>query len=237
MTFPAAHVPRAFSRAEEEGAARVLGREHGLVRALAYRRAAVRQMLVVALPLLFGAAGTVRQAHAAPAVLGAAGVVEAALLAACLLTKSLVRERAQELIAAGWTDKTIPSVASERRRLLSEKERESLARSLERALYAAEHWDRIAPASRPPHGVRCLRFTAREVRGIVLLLRTDVADARGVALTARFLAGGYSATLYGGDSVALRKELNRIHYLLTTGTDVEVGRTRLAASKGRKRDE
>jgi hypothetical protein len=196
----------------------VLGIDHGLVRVLAYRRAAVRQMLVVALPLLFGAAGTMRQAHAAPALLGASGIVEALLLAAFLLTRSLLRERAQEVIAAGCTDKTIPSIASERRRLLSEKERESLARSFERALYAAEHWDRILPASRPPHGVHCLRLMAREAREIVSLLRAEVSDARGIARMARFLAGGYGAALYRGDAVALREELNRIHYLLVGAT-------------------
>jgi hypothetical protein len=214
MTLPVARITRAFSRAEEAGAARMLGTDHGLVRSLARQHALSRQLLVIALPLLFGVAGTVKQIHPAPAVLGAAGIVEVVLLGTFLLTRSLVRERAQELIGAAQADDAIPVIANERRRLLSKKERERLARSLERALHAAEHWEEILPSFRPPQGIRLLRFTAREVREIAWLLRSNVDDARGVALTARFLAGGEGTSLCRGDVVALRQELNRIRHFL-----------------------
>lgn len=221
--------PRGPSSADEDRAVAVLGREHALVRALAYRRTFALQLLATSIPLALGAVGIGRHVAAAPAVLEAASVVAATLVVAFLISRGLVREQAQELIAGGERGDALPVVANERRRLLSGKERESLAHSLESALDAAEHWHEILPASRPPHGVRCLRFTAQEIREIVSLLRSEAPDVRGVALTARFLAGGYGASLYRGDVVALREELNRIRYLLAASTDADRNSARLAA--------
>jgi hypothetical protein len=73
----------------------------------------------------------------------------------------------------------------------------------------------MLPAHRPPPGVHCLRFTAEEARDVVALLRAEVVDIRGVALTSRLLTDGYASPLFGEDVERLREELRRIRYLLS----------------------
>jgi hypothetical protein len=213
--MPTSSLQLAFSHTDENAAAAIVGGDHGLVRALMYRRSFARQALVPSMPIALGIAGTVRHGAAAPVVLAASGVVELVLAASVLFACKLVRERAQALIAEGAEDLALRVIAEERQRLLSDKERERLAHSLERLLHTAQHWNAFLPASRPPQGVHCLRFTAREVCEIVALLRACPSEARGVALTARFVRGGCGSTLYAGDPVVLREELDRIRYHLT----------------------
>jgi len=229
--MPTWSLQRAFSRFDEDAASSVFGPRHPLTRALMYRRCFAWQGLVASIPLALGVAGAVMHDADAPAVLAAAGVVQLVLLAGVLLARQLVRERVQTLIADGAEDVPLRVIADERQRLLTRKERESLARSLERALHSAQHWQEILPASRPPHGVRCLRFTAREVREVASLLRAGPSEARGVALTAQLLAGGYGSALYAGDVVLLREALNQIRYLLASSIRMNTApdKTRLAA--------
>ena len=224
--MPTSVLQRAFSCAEENAAAERFGRNHELVRALARQRCFLYQAFVASIPVAFGVAGTARHEPRAPAVLAAAVVVALALVASVLFARQVVRDRVQTLIAEGAEYVALRVIADERRRLLSDKERENLARSLERALHSAQHWGEILRTSRPPQGVRLLQFTSREVRDIVSLLRTGPSEARGVAVTARLITDGYGSALYRGDVVLLREELNRIQYLLTPGHTDE---TRIAA--------
>jgi hypothetical protein len=222
---------RTLTCADESAAAAIFGGDHALVRALAYRRCFACQALVTSIPVAFGVAGTARHHHHAPAVLAAAAAAELVLVASILITRGVIRERVQTLIVAGAERVPLRLIADERQRLLSQSERERLALSLESALHAAQHWNEILPSARPPHGVRCLRFTDRQIHEIVSLLRSGTNEARGVALTARFLADGCHSALYSGDVALLREELNRIRYLLaTTGQpDEAADLTRIAA--------
>lgn len=200
---------------DERAAASVLGRGEMLVRLLARRRRRAEQLAVTLVPIALGLVGTVRGVETAPTVLGASALVAGALAASILFATFQLRDRAQEVIAAGYERVPVSVVRDERRRLLSRKRRESMARSLERLLHDAQNWGRILPATRPPHGVRELRFAEREVREVASLLRSEPVHVPAVARTARLLSDGATSPLYGGDVVALRAELRRISDLLT----------------------
>jgi hypothetical protein len=208
---------------DETAAASVLGEDHELVGVLARRRALTVQILITSIPLAFAAIGLARDVHSAPAVLGAAAVVQLGLLAAVPYFRGRTRDIAEELIAAGdATARRVRLVDDEYRRLASRKERERLARSLGRLLQDAEHRYRMLAGHRPPLGVPCLRHATAEARDVVALLRTEVVDVRGVAMTSRLLTDGHASPLFGDNAELLREELRRIRYLLSTLPD-EVG--------------
>ena len=208
----------------------MLGRGDLLVRLLARRRARLEQLAVTLVPIALGLAGTARGVDRAPTVLGAATIVALALAVALLLATLQLRDRAQEVIAAGFERVPVRVVRDERRRLLSRRTRESIARSLERLLSDAQNWGRILPSSRPPHGVRELRFAEQEVAEVASLLRADPVHVPGVARTARFLSDGATSPLFDGDAHELRAELRRIRDLLDrSDAVVPAGDERLAA--------
>jgi hypothetical protein len=155
-------------------------------------------------------------------VLAAALAVELALSAALALARQARAERAWEVIVAGEMGLGVAAVARERERLSDPRRRRRLANTLARALDSAERWHQISVTGRPPEGVRVLTRFAREVQLIVTQLRDGQADVRGIALLARFLAGGYGSPLYAGDAEAVRRELARITELLGSSA----GRTR-----------
>ena len=133
----------------------------------------------------------------------------------------------QELIAAGFETRALPVLELERRRLGSRRERERLARSLEGYVRDAESWDDIWWSFRPVVEPRCLRVVASQARETAELLRSDRADVRGVAATARLLVDGTTSPLFLGDEELLRHELDRIRALL--GAD-DPGHSRRAAA-------
>lgn len=199
---------------DERAAATVLGADHALARLLARRRALSVQIAITAVPVVLAAIGTMRAADSAPIILGAAVLVEVALFAAIPYVRARTHDVAHELLAEGDDDTlAIPVVRDECRRLRSGRERERLARSLEKLLHASESWTRPLPAHRSPLGIRTLRFATREAREVIALLRADNAAVRGIALTSLMLRDG-SSPLYGYEPRRLREELNRIRYLL-----------------------
>jgi hypothetical protein len=199
---------------DERAAARVLGPEHALARVLQRRRALTVQIAITSVPVVLAAVGTMRGVDSAPVVLGAGLVVEVALLACIPFVRSRTHEEAYSLLAEGEDDTlAIPVVRAESRRLRSSRERERLARSLEKLLHASERLNRPLPAHRAPLGVRTLRFARREAREVIALLRADAAAVRGIAMVSMLLRDGASP-LYGHDPRMLREELNRIRYLL-----------------------
>jgi hypothetical protein len=202
------------SRDEERAAASMLGRDDALVRLLARRRTRLEQLAVTLVPVALGIAGIILHSERAPVVLVAATLVGVALVLSACFSGLEIRDRAQEVIAAGYERLPLRIVSDERLRLSSLRERERFARSLERLLKDAQDWNRILPATRPPHGVRELRFAEREVHEVASLLRADPIHVPGVARTARFLSDGASSPLFGGDDEALRTELRRIRDLL-----------------------
>ena len=221
-----ARIARVAPQADEAEAASVLGDDHALVHVLARRRALTVQIVITSLPLAFAIVGLVRGTASAPVVLGAAAVVQLGLLAALPYFRARTREIVEELIAAGH-DRSLGLriVEAHRRRLTSRRERERIASSLEHLIRDCYS---ILPAHRPPPGVLSLRLTEPEARDIVTLLRTDGAQARGIALTSRLLGDGASP-LYGPAADDLRAELRRIRFLLAAPQNAHVEHDRLAA--------
>ncbi len=202
-----------LSSGEEDAVRSAFGPEHPLARAITRQRTVALQLVATLIAVSLGVAGLLDGGAGARLVLGAAGVVGVLLVLFALSTRTLVRERADELIAEGRLDDDVAVLAREGRRLASAGRRESLARSLEGYLRDAEGWFEIHPSFRLPHELRSLRFVAPEVRDVVSRLRSDSAPIRGVAATAAFLNGD-SSPLFAGDVEKLRRELDRLRDLL-----------------------
>ena len=225
---PAAHRP----------AAAVLGAEHPVARAAAGRAVLCRQLLVTSglLPLALGCV-VVRGTAAVPFV-AATLLVGAWLGFGLAAATSCLHERARDVIADGDGTGGALEIAIERDRLALPRTRDHLARSLERALDAAEHWREISVASRPPAGVRRLVAHAALVREIAALVRDPATGVRGVALLHRLLSGGFAASIYDGDPRLLAQELaRRARRSLPACAEAEFGRryTALRGGAGRRR--
>jgi hypothetical protein len=197
--------------AESAAASELLGEQHPLVWALELLEALVRQFAVVT--CVCGAVGIARHVALASSVLEAAAAVQLALCVGIVLVAQLKRSRARDLIIEGRESLPLRCVAAECRRLLDPRERQRLARLLERAVDGAENWERIAVASRPPPATTQIRPFAHELRNLAAELRADGVPVRAVAVAARMLAGGYASPLYAGRLEELRDELTRIRHL------------------------
>jgi hypothetical protein len=192
----------------------VLGREHGLTRAVSNQHSLALQSLVASLAVVAGTAAVLAHVGRAPLALGVAVTVAVAFVVLWLVVRSVAREQAQSLIAAGADCVVLDVVARERRRLASRGEREALARSLASLHRDALRWNRTHPHFRPLFGVAQLRHVSQEVDALVTALRHDRVRVQGVALTSRLLSDGQSSPLYANEIGPLREELNRIRFLL-----------------------
>jgi hypothetical protein len=207
----------------------VLGRRHRLTRAVSNQHTLALQSLVATLAVAAGSLGLLLHVPHATLLLATSLAVGVAFLLMWTVARKIVRERAQDLIAAGHDSTVVSVVARERRRLASRKERERLARSLEELHRDALRWYEILPQFRPPYGVVQLRHAGRELEGLTRALRRERVRVQGVALTMRFLTDGYESPLYGNELGPLREELNRIRYLL----EYDAGQSRDASPKRR----
>ena len=209
---------RALFAPDERTGVALLGQQHPLVRALELSNVLRRQARAVAAVLVGGAVGVVRNTPHAVSLLVAATVVELGLDTGIALLVQLSRERARDVIIEGHEDLPLPVIATERDRLLDPREQRRLARALEEIVRAAENYDRLLIASRPPIGTRRLREVAPELREIAARLRAEHVGVRGVARVARLLTGGYGSPFYTGQIDDLRHELNRIRSGFPGGT-------------------
>src|SRR5712691_1975901 len=210
---------RAWQHRERLRAARqVPGPDHPLARATDLVRTLEKQAGIVLVVTAASAAATAAAVPVALTVLSAALVVEFALVMALKFAREVRAERAWDVIIAGGESVDVAEVARERARLSDPRRREQLADTLAQALDSAERWHQILVASRPPEGLRVLRHFAPEVRAIVAQIRDQHADVRGIALLARFLAGGYFSFHYSAATEAVGHELARIAYLLPSPT-------------------
>jgi len=205
---------RAWQRERLREARQVLGPDHPLAGATDLVRTFEKQAGVVLAVIAASAAATAAALPVALTVLSAALVVEFALVTALQFAREVRTERAWDVIIAGGESVDVAEVAHERAQLSDPRRCEQLAAALAQGLDSAERWHQILVASRPPEGVRVLGRFAPEVRAIVAQIRDQRADVRGIALLARFLAGGYGSPLYSGDAEAVGHELARIAYLL-----------------------
>jgi hypothetical protein len=207
----ASNLGHAFDEAAP--AAKLLGADHPLVRALKLTRVLARQSLTAAPACAIGAAALVYRAGWALPVLVIAGAVQLVLAAGLAVVMARARERARDLIAEGREHLPLPLLARQRRRLLDPRRRDGLARAFEGVVAPAERWPRILRNSRPLFNVRLVREVAPELQEIAALLRLVTSSARGVALSERLLTSGASP-LYGAELDDPRSELRRIRAAL-----------------------
>lgn len=207
----------------------ILGTRHPLTLALSRRHVVAKQLCVTLTVLVVGLGVAVLDIRAGELVLGAAAIVAGALTVALAIARRVVRDRVDDLIASGDDAVLVAPVIRRRRQLASAKERERLARSLERLLRDARRWNEILPQFRPLPGVQCLRDTVPEAQAVIALLRSERVAVHGVALVARLLGDGVTSPLYGGDARRLREELNRIRYILASDAPRRAVEVRRAA--------
>jgi hypothetical protein len=222
----ASNLGHAFEEAAP--AAKVLGADDPFVRALDLTRVMARQSLAAAGASAVGAGSLACGAGWALPVLVVAVAVQLVFAAGLAVVLALVREGARDLIAEGREHLPVPVLARQRRRLLDQRRRESLARAFEHVVATAERWPRILRTARPVFNVRLVREIAPELQEIGALLRVVTGSARGVVLSERLLTNGASP-LYGAEIDELRSELRRIREALRSETPAE------AAPAGRPR--
>lgn len=218
--------PRALSKLHANAPARqqrppraatVLGPGHPVARAALARHVLGCQVAVAGALVVVSFIDAIARSGAAVAFLSSAAVVELGLLCAFAFAYLRLRERARDYIADVDDCVAIAEIAAERARLASVHQREQLARNLERAMHAAEHWHELSITSRPPPTVRHLLGCIESARDVALLVRDPTTRVRGVALLDRLVCGGYSSALYAGCPDLLARELARIRFLLQAG--------------------
>jgi hypothetical protein len=195
-----------------------LGEDHSLTRVL--RRLAIvqKQSLAVAVLMSGAVVGLALDESWALSTVVTAATVQAVLAFAGLLLAQHKRELVLDLIIDGHADLPVAAVSRHVRRLLEPGTRADLAARIDRVIKAA-----LMPP-RPGFLTPTLAMNAAtvaplvpELRAIARLLRTQPADTRGIALAEQLLTDGRSA-LYGPEVAALRQELERLRFLLCTGS-------------------
>jgi hypothetical protein len=194
------------------GASTLLGNDHPLTRAESLVRTLRAQLAVtVVFGLLIAALSPLLGRPALNLALGAAAV-SGLLVAAVLIARSRVRGRAFELIAGGREELPLRVVASERSRLLDQRTRRRLARTLDVITVQPTSREWWSPVYADHAAVR---GAENELREIAALLRERRAiRARGVALVTALICEGATSPLYRGPAPALREELGRIRHVL-----------------------
>jgi hypothetical protein len=193
----------------------LLGPDHPLSRTSGEFDALVHQIAAVA-TVLAGSVGALGfgVSRAAPLVIGAT-IVLLCLLAVTWPAWDRRRRAARDVVLEGREVLPIAVVQRERARLLEERTRGYVARSLERVLQHVTRRPTPVPASvRPLFDVGTVATVVEDLQAIIALLRSETPQARGVALAEQLLTEGFSP-LYGENALALRDELRRVRYLLT----------------------
>lgn len=201
--------------ARSPGPHELLGSEHTYTRAHDALAVLGRQAGAVGLVLLGSLAALMAGVGQALSVVIGSAIVS--LVLAVLAGEHWDRRRfaARQLVLDGREVLPLAPIQRERRRLLEARTRHYVARSFERVLQHVTRRPAPVPRSvRPLFDVGTVSSVIEDLREIVRLLHTGVAQARGVALAERLLTEGVSP-LYGSDAIALRDELRRVRYLLT----------------------
>jgi hypothetical protein len=203
--------PHASLRRADE----LLGPDHPLATASADVTAALHQIAAVAAMLLGSIGALVVGSSAAVALVIGATIVLLCLLPVAAQAWNRRRRAARDVVLEGRETLPIAVVQRERRRLLEERTRGYVARSLERVLqHVTRRPTPIPPSVRPLFDIGTVATVVDDLQAIIALLRTETPRARGVALAERLLTEGVSP-LYGVNAIALRDELRRVRYLLT----------------------
>ena len=195
-------------------AATVLGPTHPLPRAVDAVGRVARQWWACA-AIVAGALIAQLERHPWAAALAlSAGLVLLTLTVGILALRQRVRDEAIQLIAEGRDALPIAVVQRQRQRLVSRRTTAGLARTLETMLGQALNPPRLmTKGARPLFCIRVIASAAPELRGVISLLQTEPARARGVALIERLITDGGSP-LYAREARALREELRRVRSAL-----------------------
>jgi hypothetical protein len=209
---PTVHLAIHSSQLVKSDAARLLGGDHPLTRALA-ERAAVRSQLWLISALDAGSWG----AHAlgvypAAPIAIAAGVVWLVWCCRAALAEVRTHDVALETIAAGGARLPLDVVARERERLLDGERRRRLARWLE-TVGGGRDLGFGQGCTRPLLSAPVMRAVRRELEDVAAQVDGEAPSVAGLALLERLVRNGASP-LYGEDATALRQELWRIRWRL-----------------------
>jgi hypothetical protein len=202
-----------FAAEQVDAAAAILGADHPLVGLLRATRTTVDQAVAIAAAQAAGV-GLLLTYHPWGLELLIAGTMAQLALGLRLLVLIETRhDVCRDLIIEDHAARGVLVLERERHRLAAANRRQRLAHSFEElAATAARPLPRV-PASRPYFNVRVVRPFVGELREVGLLLRSDAASVRGVALAERLLTFPGSP-LWGAEAVALTEELARIKSLL-----------------------
>jgi hypothetical protein len=206
----------------------VLGASHPLARALDLVGVLRRQATATGPAVVASAVGAVIGVDWARPALVASVAVVFVLAVGLALAVSATRECARDLVIEG-SEVDLAVVACQRRRLLSQRQREMLADSLEGLVRWAERADREIGTSPPVCDSHVIRQTGRDLLALASDLRSATIGVRGVARTQRLLTSGTSP-LFGTEVDELRGELARIR------ADVVSGAPRADKPSGREDD-
>jgi hypothetical protein len=211
---------RARGEREADIAAQLLGRDHALVQTLGLLAVLTRQSLVVGGVLVVAVStGFAVGAAQASSVVIAASIVELVLILGIRVLIRIKRRQARCLIIQGSGALPLKSVAAERRALLDPSAGARLADSLEQILHAAESYEHLLVASRPPpSATRRLCEISSELRCLASDLRAGRLPCRGVAIAAQLLDGGYASPVYNGRVEEARTVLTQINYERDSGS-------------------
>jgi hypothetical protein len=138
--------------------------------------------------------------------------VSGLLVLAVLVARSRLRGRAFELIANGREELPLQVVASERSRLLDQRNRRRLARTLDVITVQPGSREWWSPVYADHEAVRGAQNELREIAA--LLRELPAVRARGVALVTSLIREGATSPLYRGPAPELREELGRIRHVL-----------------------
>lgn len=185
---------------------------------------AYRQALAVGLMLAVSAGSAAAGSSWGPPVALAAGLLLLLIAAATAGLRCAERTRAIDLIVDGEEWLPLDAVRRQRRRLLSARTRAVLARSFES--HARDVVDRrrsTVRSARPVYDRAVIAAVAVDLRAVAEALRRRQPTAvRGVAMAERLLIDGLGP-FYGHDVDALRAELRRVLFLLSTSAGEPLG--------------
>jgi hypothetical protein len=143
-----------------------------------------------------------------------AGVVLLLISAVISALMARVRDRAIDLITGGRETLPIAVVQRERRRLLTRRRTQILAKTLDTMIRYTTTPPKIrTTATRPLYDPTVITRVAPDLRAVIENLQSEHTHARGVALTEQLITDGRSP-LYGENEGRLREELHRVRSAL-----------------------
>jgi hypothetical protein len=148
--------------------------------------------------------------HWAAVLTASSAVTLAALTVLLLMLKQRVSDRAIDLIAEGHETLPIATVQRHRQRVLAQRRRNTLAKTLETMVGQATAPPKIVTrGTRRLFDIRVIAAVEADLRAVIGLLGTSNPPARGVALSDRLITHGHSP-FYGHQVTPLRNELEHI---------------------------